>query len=190
MSQQICIDVALVHHPVVNKRGEIIGSAITNLDLHDIARTCRTYGVNNYWVITPFEEQQKFAETIVSHWVQGYGSTANPDRGNALSLIKVCSDLDGVVESMREKWGEDPLILTTCAKPQANSMDYGEARQRIKNGGKVLLVFGTAWGLAPEVLDRADAVLPPIYGTGDYNHLSVRSAAAIILDRLLGSFTG
>ncbi|HEY6838272.1 MAG TPA: RNA methyltransferase, partial [Geobacteraceae bacterium] len=49
-----------------------------------------------------------------------------------------------------------------------------------------LLVFGTGWGLTEELFERADLVLRPIKGPGSYNHLSVRSAAAIILDRLLG----
>jgi len=184
--QQLSIDVALVHHPVVNKNGETIGSAITNLDLHDIARACRTFGVSNYWVITPFSEQKVFAETIVSHWLEGYGATANPDRGNALSLVRVCDNLDEVLASILDKWGEDLLVLTTCAKPQDNTLGYSEVRQKIQDGAKVLLVFGTAWGLAPEVMDQASATLPPINGAGDYNHLSVRSAVSIVLDRLLG----
>jgi hypothetical protein len=50
-----------------------------------------------------------------------------------------------------------------------------------------VLVFGTGWGLTEEVLGRADDLLEPILGTGAYNHLSVRSAAAIILDRLRGA---
>jgi hypothetical protein len=47
-------------------------------------------------------------------------------------------------------------------------------------------LFGTGWGLTEELFDRADFILEPIKGSGDYNHLSVRTAAAIILDRLLG----
>ena len=47
-----------------------------------------------------------------------------------------------------------------------------------------LLIFGTGWGLTREILDRCDDLLEPVRGTGDYNHLSVRSAASIILDRL------
>lgn len=39
------VSIALVHYPVLGKKGEIIGSAITNLDLHDIARTAKTYGM-------------------------------------------------------------------------------------------------------------------------------------------------
>jgi hypothetical protein len=32
----------------------------------------------------------------------------------------------------------------------------------------------------------ADYILDPLVGSGNYNHLSVRSAVAIMLDRLLG----
>ena len=55
------VDVALVHYPVVSRIGETIGSAVTNLDLHDIARAGRTFGVTTYWVVTPFHEQQELA---------------------------------------------------------------------------------------------------------------------------------
>jgi tRNA (guanine37-N1)-methyltransferase len=48
-----------------------------------------------------------------------------------------------------------------------------------------LILFGTGHGLAAEVLERADVALPPIR-PGVYNHLSVRAAAAITLDRLFG----
>ena len=87
------LELALVHYPVLNRRGESIGSAITNLDLHDIARAARTFGVHRYWVITPFAEQQEMAREIIGHWRQGYGAQANPDRGEALSLVQVCGSL-------------------------------------------------------------------------------------------------
>jgi hypothetical protein len=47
-------------------------------------------------------------------------------------------------------------------------------------------LLGTGWGLTEAVLSQSDYVLEAVEGQGDYNHLSVRSAAAIILDRLLG----
>jgi hypothetical protein len=50
----------------------------------------------------------------------------------------------------------------------------------------ILLLLGTGWGLTETVLAQADHVLEPIMGRTDYNHLSVRSAAAIIFDRFLG----
>jgi len=46
--------------------------------------------------------------------------------------------------------------------------------------------FGTGRGRAREVLQESDYILAPIEGVLDYNHLSVRSAAAIVLDRMMG----
>lgn len=180
------VDIALVHYPVINRNGETIGSAVTNLDLHDIARAGRTYGIGTYWVVTPFKEQQELAGQIVGHWTKGYGGTVNPDRSNALSIISICSSLAEAVSGASEKFGEKPVILATCAKVQANTIAYAEIRERIRQGVPLLLLFGTAWGLSPEVLAIADGVLPPLIGTTGFNHLSVRSAASIIMDRLLG----
>lgn len=180
------VDIALVHYPVINRNGETIGSAVTNLDLHDIARAGRTYGIGTYWVVTPFKEQQELAGQIVGHWTKGYGGTVNPDRSNALSIISICSSLAEAVSGASEKFGEKPVILATCAKVQANTIAYAEIRERIRQGVPLLLLFGTAWGLSPEVLAITDGVLPPLIGTTGFNHLSVRSAASIIMDRLLG----
>ncbi len=179
------IDLALVHYPVVNRTGETIGSAVTNLDLHDIARAARTYGVSTYWVVTPDTQQQELVAEIVAHWTKGYGGSVNPDRKEALSLIRVCADLDDVVREMTEKWGVTPRICATCARPGQSTAGYAAVRRMHAEGSPLLLLFGTAWGLAPEVLAAADEILPPVQGTGGYNHLSVRSAVSIILDRLL-----
>jgi len=180
------IDVALVHYPVVNRLGETIGSAVTNLDLHDIARAGKTYGIGTYWVITPFQEQRELAEQIVGHWTRGYGGTVNPDRSDALALVTVRATVAEALAGATAQFGERPLVLATCAREQANTVAYAEARRKIERGTPVLLLFGTAWGLSPELLATADGVLPPLRGATGFNHLSVRSAAAIILDRLLG----
>lgn len=182
----LLVDVALIHFPVVNRNSEIIGSAVTNLDLHDIARAGRTYGVSTYWVVTPYEEQQQLATQIVEHWTGGYGGEANPDRRNALSIVRIKSALEDVIASSTEKFGTRPLVVGTCAKPQSATLGYDELRKRIWQGTPILLLFGTAWGLAPEALAMADTNLPPLKGPGTFNHLSVRSAASIIMDRLLG----
>lgn len=34
--------VGLVHYPIYNKRMNVIAGAVTNFDIHDISRTCRT----------------------------------------------------------------------------------------------------------------------------------------------------
>jgi hypothetical protein len=180
------VDVALVHYPVTNRNGETIGSAVTNLDLHDIARAGRTYGIGTYWVVTPFKEQQELAGQIVGHWTKGYGGTVNPGRSDALSIITICASIAEAVAEASKKFGEKPLILATCAKVQANTVPYVEIRKRIWRGIPLLLLFGTAWGLSPEILAMVDGVLPPLCGATGFNHLSVRSAASIIMDRLLG----
>jgi hypothetical protein len=185
-SPGVQVDVALVHYPVNNRNGETIGSAVTNLDLHDIARAGKTYGVGTYWVITPFKEQQELAGQIVGHWTHGYGAGVNPDRCSALSIITVCASYAEALSGATEKFGEKPLVLATCAKVQDNTLEYAKIRERIWYGGPVLLLFGTAWGLSPEILATVDGVLPPLCGSTGFNHLSVRSAASIILDRLLG----
>ncbi len=182
---ELQIDIALVHYPVINRNGETIGSAVTNLDIHDIARAGKTYGIGTYWLVTPYEEQQELAGEIVGHWTKGYGGRANSDRGNALSIVRICADLEEVIRLASEKFSARPLVLSTCAKPQPDTIEYAEMRTRIWEGEPVLLLLGTAWGLAPELLTWSDATLPPLCGKNPFNHLSVRSAASIIMDRLL-----
>ena len=179
--------IGLLHYPVLNKRGETIGSAVTNLDLHDISRAARTYGVKNYFVATPFEDQLELIEEIAEHWLNGHGASANPARKEALEIVRAVDGLDTMVETMSGPSRQRVLVVATSARQQGTQMSYGALRSHLKmNREPVLLLFGTAHGLAPEIIDRVDAVLPPIGRQADYNHLSVRSAVSIILDRLLG----
>lgn len=189
MDAEFHLDVALIHHPVVNRKGEIIGSAVTNLDLHDIARASKTFGVSSYWVVTPYPLQQELAAGIVGHWTEGYGGVADSDRAAALALIKIRASLAEVIDEMtRRHDGRRPKVVATSAASSGEKrISFAALRQEIiSEKTPVLLLFGTAWGLAPEALELADAMLPPISGPVAYNHLSVRSAASIVLDRLLG----
>lgn len=177
----------LVHYPVVNKNGEVIVSAVTNLDLHDMARSCRTYGVRRLFVVTPLEDQKRLVQRIAGHWISGVGAEHNPDRKEAFSLIQLCHDMEEVVRCVEEAQGKRPLVVATTARPQPGALSHGKLRERLGTGGEsCLLVFGTAWGLADTLMRSVDLVLEPIFGNTGYNHLSVRSAAAILLDRLAG----
>ncbi len=182
----IGVDLALVHYPVVNKNKDTIGSAITNLDLHDIARAARTYGVDTLYMVTPYRDQHRLIEEILQHWFEGHGARYNSKRGEALALVRVCTDLTELYTVVTNKWGEKPKILITSAGQQGDTWPYSKVRRDILSGGRFLILFGTGWGLAPEAMKSADGALPPLKGLDAYNHLSVRSAAAIILDRLLG----
>ena len=178
--------VALTHYPVINKRGDIIASALTNLDLHDISRAAKTYGVKSFYVATPLSDQQVLAKKIIAHWTEGAGAVYNPDRRSALELIKVKDSIIDVTEDIQGVENSYPKTVTTCARRYPASIGYAEFREILENGMPHLLIFGTAWGLAESLISQADFLLEPITGTTGYNHLSVRSAAAIILDRLLG----
>lgn len=180
------VDIALIHYPVINKGGETIGSAVTNLDLHDIARAAITFGVDNYYVVTPYPDQHSLIQEILEHWQTGHGATYNPARKAALERIKISASLETTLAMVTEQRGRKPLLLTTSARLQENSLSYREARHRIEDGEPVLLLFGTGHGLAPEINEIADYSLLPIESITGYNHLSVRSAVSIILDRLLG----
>jgi len=181
------LNIALIHHPVVNKRGEIIGSAVTNLDIHDIARAAKTYGVAQYFITTPYTDQQQLVRELLNHWQTGHGSTYNPARKEALSIVELADSLDEVITTLTEKYDRRPLIVATSAVLRDNTMSYEAISQRIAQRDPVLLLFGTAHGLAPEIVQLTDVTLPPIKGGTPYNHLSVRSAASITIDRLLGS---
>jgi len=185
VQRPVRVDVALVHYPVVNKNQEIIGAAVTNLDIHDIARAGRTFGVGTFYIVTPFQDQQKLVGEIVSHWQEGYGARYNTDRKEALASIVICDDLQSLY-GLAAVNGEKPLVVATSARQHAGSISFAAMRQQILAGLHVLLLFGTGWGLAEPALEAVDAMLPPISGFGDYRHLSVRSAVSIVLDRLLG----
>ncbi len=176
---------ALIHFPVKNKNGETITSAVTNLDLHDIARAARTFGVKRFYVVTPLDDQQDLTRRIISHWVEGYGAKYNPKRKEALSLISVKGEYKDAVKEISLENGMAPVTVATTAGSWDRSLGYEELREKIKQGVPYLLNFGTAWGLSSDFMAKVDYVLDPIEGPGDYNHLSVRSAVSIILDRLI-----
>jgi len=177
---------ALVHYPVLNRKGEIIASAVTNLDLHDMARSARTYEIPACYIVTPLQDQQVLIKRLLDHWCKGIGKELHPDREEALKRLKIANDIAAVKEDIRAEWGELPLVWATTAKEQSGTLTHRQARRRLASAPRpYLLLFGTGWGLAPAVMKEADAVLGAIKGRGGYNHLSVRCAAAILMDRLL-----
>ena len=182
------LSIALIHYPVWDKNQDVVATAVTNLDIHDIARSARTYGVSRYYIVTPVAEQQKLVEKIRLHWLEGWGATYNPKRKAALELLQTENSLDQALADVERRTGRKAKIVVTGAAGRANSVSFSGLRELIAAEPEqhFLLLLGTGWGLTEEVFERGDYVLEPISGGGDYNHLSVRSAAAIMLDRLFG----
>jgi hypothetical protein len=161
-----------------------VATAITNLDLHDIARSAHTYGISPFYIVHPVAVQRELAQRVQDHWTVGSGARRIPDRGPPMRLLRVVGTFDEVVDSM----GPDVEIWATSAKPAEPALTFRQARKQLREGrGPVLLLFGTGWGLAPQLLQRAHACLEPIASPrlDGYNHLSVRAAAAISFDRLM-----
>ncbi|MGH7864459.1 MAG: RNA methyltransferase [Candidatus Binataceae bacterium] len=179
--------IALIHHPVLDRRGDIVTAAVTSLDIHDLARAARTYGVRAMYVVHPVAEQREFARTVIDHWRIGTGRKFDSRRKDALEIVEVMRDLDEAIAAATRDAGARPLLVYTSARSDGGR-GVAEVRTMAErsDGPPLLILFGTGFGMAPEVQQRADIVMAPILGVGDYNHLSVRSAAAIILDRLRG----
>jgi hypothetical protein len=179
---------ALVHYPVYNKNKEVIATSITTSSIHDISRTAKTYGLKSFFFVTPIARQQSLINTIIQHWKSGYGATYNPTRGLALDTIRVCSSLTDCISGIEKDEGARPSIVVTCASPKNKEITrFLKLREEMGPGNiPWLILFGTGWGLTEEILQMADRALEPIRGPSNYNHLSVRAAVAITLDRLLG----
>lgn len=178
--------IALLHHPVYNKRKEIVTTSITGFDLHDIARSAITFGVKKYYVVNPLPTQREFASRIFDFWLDEGSLEFNWTRAEAFKLISIKATLGEAIDEVARDEGQKPKIIATSAKAGDKRVDSRTLKAELRNASKpYLFLFGTGWGLADELLEKADAILEPIEGASCYNHLSVRSATAIILDRLL-----
>lgn len=178
--------IALVHHPVTNKEGKVVTTAVTNFDIHDLARTGTTFGVKKVFMVTPVEAQKKMVRYIRDYWEEGFGATYNPSRQEAVRILETADSIEQTCLTIEKAEGIMPTLVATTAKKLEKSVSYSFLRERLKGSNPVLILFGTGYGLVPEVLASSEHVLAPIEGAGNFNHLPVRSAVAIILDRLLG----
>lgn len=176
---------ALLHWPVYDRKGRVVTTAITTIDIHDLARIARTYGLGGVFIVTPLESQIELGRRMVDYWLKGPGLAYNPIRSEALKIVEFCRSLDEVLAVLEGRVGERPKTIATSAKRWPDTVAYASMRERMREGGCYVILLGTGWGLSREVIMGADFRLAPIEGRG-YNHLSVRAAAAIIVDRLLG----
>ncbi|MCX5848929.1 MAG: RNA methyltransferase [Deltaproteobacteria bacterium] len=179
--------IVLLHYPVYNKEGRIVTTAIANMDIHDIARLAKTYGVRGFYIVNPVTEQRNLAEEIISHWREGYGANYNKFRQAAFESIRIKESLEEVVANIVHKSGFTPKTIVTGANFKGDLLKFTELKEMLRNSNSpYLLIFGTGSGIAAEVANKVDYRLEPIKGHGNYNHLAVRSAVAIILDRVIG----
>lgn len=183
------IYLGLVHHPIKNKLGELVTTSVTNLDIHDISRSCRTFGVKKYFIVTPFDAQRELVDSILGHWEQDHANAFNPDRQDALAIARAVDSIETAIAQITEIEGQRPLIAVTGANFESFDGDVKELTKKLEVlNMPCFLLFGTGWGLHPIALEKAEFKLSPIISKNSdgYNHLSVRSAVAIYLDRMFG----
>jgi hypothetical protein len=149
-----------------------------------------TFGIDLCYIVSPLARQREIAEKLIHHWIHGYGATYNPDRGQALQRVRIMQDIDAMIAD----YGNDsrPLIVGTSSRERPGKMmSCNDFNSFVEQGRQsALVLFGTGWGLTEAVVDRCDRMLEPISGPGDYNHLSIRVALGIILDRIFSKRGG
>ncbi|HYA36545.1 MAG TPA: RNA methyltransferase [Candidatus Binataceae bacterium] len=178
---------ALIHHPVLDRNGRVVTSAITSLDIHDLARSARTYDIRRAYVVHPIAEQREFARTVIDHWRFDFGRSFDGRRREALETIAIVSDLDAAIDDATQIAGRRPLLAHTSAQTRGGTpLHELRSRMESRDGNPIMLMFGTGFGMAPAMQERADIRLDAIRGPGDFNHLSVRAAISIVFDRLRG----
>ena len=178
--------IGLLHHPMRNRQGDIVTTSLTSMDVHDIARSARTYGVAQYYIMTPQRSQREIARRIKGYWTEAERKAENSNRGEALELVSVLDKLEESIRDIYDREETEPFVIGTSARNhEVPQKGYDEIRSHLKNEKEPLyILFGTGWGIADEMMERLDYILPPIEGIDEFNHLSVRAAAAITLDRI------
>ena len=181
--------IALIHYPVYNQAREIVCTSITPFDIHDLARTSKTYGIVKYFIVCPVESQRKLAGRIMDHWLTGVGAEMNVTRKEAFELVSLVPSWEDACLTIQNETGRSARLIGTSAKSGPKRLGYRELQNQLRESDQPhLLLFGTGWGMTEELLEKTDAMLEPIGSQedGSYNHLPVRAAVAITLDRLLG----
>jgi len=197
------VAIGLVHWPCWNQHGEVVCTNVTNFDIHDIARSSRAFGISRYYIINRIQEQLMFVARVLDHWRVGEGSEHNPMRKTAIEQVRLAETVEAALADYNKVGPPEagqpegglrgrPLLVATSAQnlSQYPNISFSQLRERIwhDRSRPTLILFGTGWGLTDTVLKQCDYILDPIKGSSpdDYRHLSVRSAVAICLDRLLG----
>jgi hypothetical protein len=174
---------ALIHYPVYNREGATVATSVTPLDVHDLGRIGLTYGVAGYYVVSPYESQRRLVEEMITYWRAGPGGEHSPQRKRAVAGASFVATAAEVFDDVARREGREPFVAATTARPGENRIPPA-ALFEAAAGKPVLIMFGTGYGLAEDLLLAADGVLAPIEGRGDFNHLPVRAAVAIYLDRI------
>lgn len=180
--------ITLLHYPVLNKNEEIIVTSVVVHDIHDISRAARTFGVKKFFVVQTFKGERQIVQRIEHFW-QTSGKEYNLNRLEAISVLSLKEKFKDVLDEIVQDTGKMPIVVGTSAQRTGmHEISFKEVAVFLKRDEPVLVLFGTGWGIAYKEIGVVDYFLPPIEGIGAFNHLSVRSAASIVLDRIVSQY--
>ena len=188
---------ALVHHPVTDRTGKLVTTSLTNFDIHDLARSTMTYGLAAYHIVTPITSQREKAQHIAGIWLEEQGARlprkppVTGSRADAMALVRTADAIETVIAELTSEYGMAPRVVATSARPDSFPAAARRTPEQLVAEASLgpeplLILLGTGWGLADHLIPSVSRLLAPIEGHSDWNHLSVRSAGAILLDRLFG----
>ena len=144
------IYVGLVHFPVYNKFYDIVTTSITNLDIHDISRSCLTYGIRRFFVINPLPSQKEILTWIRKFWKSEIAEFYNPHRVKALSILEYAKSVENAIEFINNQEKTSPLLVTTTATKMEAQIGFEEF-SNLNIEQPVFLLFGTGNGLTKEL---------------------------------------
>ena len=178
------VAVALVHYPCRDRMGAEIAASVDWVDFFDAGRVTLVYGVRPLYVVQPVEAQKALLTRLMTH---GTKDDRDADTRGRFDHAVIVDALAEAVTHATERFGARPTIVATTARQADNRVSFAALRAKVQAGEPVLVLVGKASGLADSVLQGADACLEPISGGTGFDHLPVRGAFAIALDRLLGA---
>ena len=135
----------LMHGQVLSGPDRVEGTtSVTSIDIHDIARSAKTFGIKQFFIVTPLKDQQKIVQKLLDFWQKGIGITYNPKRHDALKDVRIVSHFDDVIKIIEKQEKSDPLIMTTSARTShyGRSIFFGDQSVVWETKRPVLFVFG------------------------------------------------
>ncbi|MDD5090490.1 MAG: RNA methyltransferase [Candidatus Wallbacteria bacterium] len=175
------LNAVLIHYPCLNRLGEKTATAAYPLDVQDMARSCATFGVSHLFVVHPEPRQREFLKRVVDFWGTKEAFEWNWNRHQAMSLVHIVPSLEDLLAGT-----PNALVVTTSASIRMEKVcTFSDLNEQVREEKRdVFLLFGTGHGLHDDAIRLSCVQLEPVTGQSDYNHLSVRSATAVILSRI------
>ncbi len=121
----------LMHAEVLLPDGTVGTTSVTSLDIHDIARSARTYGLRGYYLVTPLDDQRRIVRKLLDFWQTGVGVSYNPHRHEALKEVRIAESLEAALADIALREKQEPLLVVTSARPVEGNRNISFFEQQV-----------------------------------------------------------